>query len=203
MTMSPTVLKIGGSLLDLPELGPRIERVVREEGITRPLLVVGGGRVADLVRDWDREYAIGEERAHWLALKAMELNESLVAELISAARIVRAGSEADEAWRRGELPILNAHGHLTDLEQAGETTVPHRWSVTSDGVAAWTACRWSAERLVFLKSTDLPVRRGVLDLVEGELLDPYCGELLPECLGRMSVDWINLRSEPLRAEAIG
>ena len=67
------IYKVGGSLLELPDLPRRLQDVVRPD--VCPLFVIGGGRTADLVREWDRLHQLGEERSHGLALKAMQLNE--------------------------------------------------------------------------------------------------------------------------------
>ncbi|MBW3540464.1 MAG: hypothetical protein KY476_09345 [Planctomycetes bacterium] len=53
--MTVVVYKLGGSLLTLPGFEQRLERLLasRPED-ERPLVVVGGGAAADVVREWDR-----------------------------------------------------------------------------------------------------------------------------------------------------
>ena len=86
--MRTIVYKVGGSLFDLPGLPRRIAAVLSQRPETRPLLIAGGGAAADVVRQWDAVHALGEERAHWLALFSMMLGERLLAALLRDSQIV-------------------------------------------------------------------------------------------------------------------
>src|SRR5581483_10984790 len=77
------VVKIGGSLLDLPDLGPRLKKWLEQSAAT-VLVVPGGGAAADAVRRLDQLHRLGESRAHWLALRAVQLNASLLGDLLGA-----------------------------------------------------------------------------------------------------------------------
>ena len=57
--MMTIVYKIGGSLLDLPDLARRVELIVSPQSDGRPLFVVGGGPTANIVREWDRVHQLG------------------------------------------------------------------------------------------------------------------------------------------------
>ena len=96
---NPVVLKIGGSLLDLPDLPRRLSEWLRQSRIARPLVIVGGGAAADAVRSWDRTYQLGEERAHQLAVESMGLTRLLLQELLDGALTVR-----DRAGARAARP---------------------------------------------------------------------------------------------------
>lgn len=208
--MTVVLYKLGGSLLDLSDLPQRLCSVIANDDDVRPLLVVGGGPTADLVRRWDRVHQLGEERSHWLALRSLELNESLLAELLPSARIVTSRGEAGDSWQRGFWPILRSRAFLRDEEPLADVPLPHTWNATSDSIAAWIALHWPADRLVLLKSVSLPAdcpeearvpvkhdgRTGKSvrgsDLVAAGLVDPHFPELaafLP------SVEWINLRAK--------
>jgi ELWxxDGT repeat protein len=82
MSRGPIVVKVGGSLFDLPDLGQRLHAWLAAQGHARMLLVPGGGPTADLIRAFDRRYGLGEEAAHWLALRAMALNAWILAALL-------------------------------------------------------------------------------------------------------------------------
>ena len=73
--MSIAILKLGGSLLDLPDLSVRLQSVFANLDGDRPLLICGGGEAADIVRRWHDCFELGEERSHWLALEAIRLNQ--------------------------------------------------------------------------------------------------------------------------------
>lgn len=199
--MSVTLYKIGGSLLDLPTLPIRLREVVPAD--VSPLFVVGGGPTADLVREWDQVHKIGEERAHWLALRSLQLNESLLAELLPNAEIVRSRDEAISLWAGGGWPVLSAHDFVSAEEPASPVPLPHTWEATSDSVAAWIARCWPVERLVLLKSVDLPVGatngRGFTECNGRELVDANFSKLARTIL---VVDWINLRGDELRPQRL-
>ena len=72
--MSLTVVKVGGSLYDLPDLGPRLQRWLPTQDSSRILLVPGGGAAVDVVREFARLHRLSEEDAHWLALHAVTMN---------------------------------------------------------------------------------------------------------------------------------
>jgi len=184
--ISTTVYKLGGSLLSLSHLGPRICRLLDSQQDSRPLLVVGGGEAADLVRRWDREHHLTAESAHWLALAAMTLNEALVQQLLPDSRIVANRHEAHRAWDEGIVPILSADHFLRDEEATCDHPLPHTWEVTSDSIAAWVAIQWPAARMILLKSTSLP-HPGA-----GALVDSYFTHLLPKI---RDVRWVNLRAD--------
>lgn len=155
-THSPLVVyKLGGSLLERPHLAT----MIRETLIQRPgrgaLLVVGGGKTADLVREWDRVHALGDEAAHWLALESMRLNEALLAQLLPELRTVRNARQVAAALADQIPAILCADCFLRWGESIGHPPLPHTWQTTSDSIAAWAARILEADELVLMKSTTL------------------------------------------------
>ena len=68
-----TVVKVGGSLYDLPDLGLRLQDSLAWLGkcpSPTSCSCRAAGRTADVIRDFDRIHHLGEERAHRLALTA-------------------------------------------------------------------------------------------------------------------------------------
>ena len=191
--MTTVVYKIGGSLLDLPDLGRRVCTLVGQN-TGRPLFLVGGGPTADMVREWDRRHELGQERAHWLALKSLKLNEALVAELLNRATLVANRDEAESVWKQGDWPLLCAHDFLACEEQRADPAdrLAHHWDATSDAIAAWITLRWPAERLVLLKSTSLNQAGDARRRDADNLVDP----LFPQLADRLAnVCWVNLRAD--------
>ena len=191
--MPVTVIKVGGSLFDLPNLGNRLSHVLGQLDGSRPLIISGGGRTADLVRDWDRIHNLGEERAHWLAIQSLTLNERLLNQLLPESEWVDSHAAAEAAWRANRVPILSAYAYLSRPANSSleHMELPAAWEVTSDSIAAWITLTWPADELVLLKSVDLPDTVTTDDLSAQELVDPYFPKLadsLP-CLR-----WCNLRS---------
>jgi len=148
------VLKVGGSALDLPALPGRLSsllRTLRKDG-RRIVLLAGGGSAADIVRRWDRRFHFGEEKSHRLALAAMALNGLFLGTVVKGTQPARDRRGLRNAWKAGRVPILDP-GAFLDAEEAGfPHALPHRWSATSDSVAAWIAARLGARELLLVKS---------------------------------------------------
>lgn len=139
-----TVVKVGGSLFDLPDLKTRLAAVLGS--ITDSLLVVaGGGPAADVVRDYDRIHRLGDESAHWLALRACSLNAALLAQLLDLPVTVDVPAQASRA-------VVDLHAFALADEQSADH-FPHHWDVTSDSMAVRVAARAGAGKLILLKST--------------------------------------------------
>lgn len=154
------IVKVGGSLLQRPDLGPRLRRWLDTQGETAVVLLAGGGELADWVRRADRCHGLGEEAAHWVAVRTMSVTAELLGRLLPAARRVGDWSQMSDLLsgrRPGDRWILDP----LDFLQAHEPRLPGlklgaSWAVTSDSVAARLATVSGADELVLLKSADAP-----------------------------------------------
>lgn len=167
------VLKLGGSLLDLPELAQRLLHVIDSLKPVRTIVVVGGGENADLVRKWDKQFHFDDAVAHDLAVHAMSLNARMVSKLHPRFRFsseIRSNKspcssqtfddKSTEASHCSTVTIVDSAEALTQLESSCHASLHVRrsWDVTSDSIAAWMAHRLNADRLILLKSCEPPVR---------------------------------------------
>jgi aspartokinase-like uncharacterized kinase len=156
--LHPFVVKVGGSLFDLPNLGTRLVNWLVTLACREILLVPGGGAAADVVRAADRCHHLGEQPSHWLALRALSLNAHLLAVLLprfSSAQVVEEIGACTGAWQNGFLPILDPLSFARqDEDRNGH--LPHCWDVTSDSLAARVALVVQARELVLLKSVTIP-----------------------------------------------
>jgi 5-(aminomethyl)-3-furanmethanol phosphate kinase len=145
------VVKLGGSLLDLPGLGTRLRAWLDALPTRNVILVAGGGAMTDVIRTLDEVHRFGEEQAHWLAVRAMALNARVIAQLLPASRFVTALEDCEETWAADCTAIIDPVPVLLgDWGKPGE--LPHRWSVTSDSIAARIAELLNAQELLLLKS---------------------------------------------------
>ncbi len=164
-----TVVKVGGSLCR--DRGV-LERLCDElNGAEEILVVPGGGEFADTVRGIDREFGLGGEIAHKLAILAMQQTGVLIGEFF-----------------KGE--IFDCATLLDD------ENLKANWDVTSDSIAAYVAMERGAERLILLKDVDGvftadPKRGGAtaeLEKGKAELIPELTAEELPamesSCLDR-------------------
>lgn len=180
-TTSGVVVKVGGSLYDLPDLGPRLRRWLADLETRSILLVPGGGALADSVRDLDAAHGLGEETSHWLALRALAVAAHFLAALVPGTVVV---SHPDQ-WRSETIAVLDAHAFA-----AADDDLPRSWSVTSDSLAARAARLAGARRLVLLKSITIPPGVDWRNAAERGWVDAF----FPEAIGdELEVAAVNFR----------
>ncbi len=192
------VLKVGGSLLDWPDLPDRLSAYLRGRPEIRPVLVVGGGRFADALRDLDRRHAIGEARAHALALRVLDLTAHVLADLVPGLAAVDAIADLDRAWSRTLAPVLAPRKFL-DRDDRSPGPLPHAWSTTTDAIAARLAVRLQARELVLLKSADCPPGATIAEAASLGLVD---AEFARAASTIPTVAYSNLRREPTKVASL-
>lgn len=185
------VYKIGGSLLTLPRLAEIIHSILAQRPGTAPLLVVGGGGAADLVREWDRIHHLGPSASHWLALSAMQLNEALLQQLLPGLRLVRSPRQFEQA-RADQQAALFCAECFVRWGTARGNPLPESWDVTSDSIAAWAAQCVQADELVLIKSVDCPEHASPVEASTQELVDLAFPSFVA---GIAQVGWVNARAE--------
>jgi aspartokinase-like uncharacterized kinase len=176
---SVIVVKVGGSLLDIPDLGKHLASWL-EQLKPATLLVPGGGPLVDVLRELDRRHSLGETTSHWLALRAMSINAQILSKLIPNSEIIHQKSSSWDRWVEGRVAILDALEFARhDEEEPG--CLPAQWSVTGDSIAARAAIVLGAGELILLKSVDWDLERnydaaekqGVIDLSFRKLVKPH------------------------------
>jgi aspartokinase-like uncharacterized kinase len=186
---APIVVKVGGSLYEWAELGPRLQGFLKLLSNNQVLLVPGGGRIVDGLRELDRQHQLGEATCHDLALRALSVSARFLRALLGRSVVVESLEECRGAWERGDLPILDCHSFLRATSER-ETALPSSWDVTSDSIAAYVARCVGAQRLVLLKSCD--------DLTRGDWGQASCNGFVDRWFPRMvgadlAVEVVNLR----------
>ncbi|HEY7309439.1 MAG TPA: hypothetical protein VH643_08790 [Gemmataceae bacterium] len=191
------VVKVGGSLYEWPHLRKRLRSWLVAEwnsgfGV---VLVPGGGRTADAVRELDRLHQLGEETSHWLALRALSLNAHFLASLLPFARVIEDVEDVEETWFAGQTPVLDVHAFArADEGRAG--CLPASWSVTSDSLAARVALAAKSRCLVLLKSTTIPPSMDWSEAGRLGLVDAMFAEILRAAPRPFYVHAVNLRAWP-------
>ncbi|HET6879704.1 MAG TPA: hypothetical protein VFI31_06105 [Pirellulales bacterium] len=164
------VVKLGGSLLDCADLTNRLREWLASELLFSNVLVVGGGRRADLVRA--RTHRFTDREAHWLAIEAMEENARAVAGLVPEAvwldRLDRLPTTGGQVYVLSPLSFMK-----NDDPCHPEGPLPECWSVTSDSIAARAAELCQADELVLLKSALPPPGESPAELATIGYVDAY------------------------------
>lgn len=144
--MSPTIVKLGGSLAGSDEL-PKWLDVIAGAGAGKVVIVPGGGPWADEVRQAQKREGFDDREAHVKALRAMEQYGKMLAgmraNLVPAADI----AEIQAVLRDDRIPVWMPCGMVR-----AETAIPATWDVTSDSLAAWLAGQLNACALLLVKS---------------------------------------------------
>lgn len=202
------IVKVGGSLLESPGLASELDRWCRwlsqrsqpsqhSEGYQSPRgshgnyprrlppnigVLVGGGRAADVVRQWDVNHHLPARTSHRLALTAMSQTARLVAELTQwplhrlqstglPPRIEDRGDGDRGNGDRGNGDRGNGDSGSGDKGNgdrqswvgqpwvidvadaaAGDPNLPESWDLTSDSLALWLAGCMGARHLLLLKA---------------------------------------------------
>ncbi len=145
------VIKLGGSLLDWPDLADMFCRWLAKQSPATNVVVAGGGAIVEALRQLDRAQAMPPETAHWLAIHAMSMTAALAAELLPDASLVHRANDLLTTGTAG-VRVFDVADFMRDDAQRKDR-LPYNWDVTSDSIAARVACRLEAHELVLLKST--------------------------------------------------
>jgi aspartokinase-like uncharacterized kinase len=201
------IVKVGGSLFDLPDLRHRVRAMLRHFRAANVLLVPGGGATADAVRAFDTAHQLGEEASHWLAIQALSLNARMLQELLPEARIIREipqpdapARDAKSAPAGGSGPDENrSHFFLLDAlpffhaDEQRPDHLPHRWDVTSDSLAVRAATLAEAHELILLKSVAWEAGDWT-EAARSGIVDRYFARALQLAPAVLRVRLINLRA---------
>ena len=107
MTKYPVrVVKVGGSLFDVPELNKRLERWLDDQPAATNFLIAGGGPLAESIRELDQLHTIGETPAHWLCVRAMGVTARLLLDLLADTALIDNLADAKKLIQ--SRPVRNA-----------------------------------------------------------------------------------------------
>ncbi len=162
---SALVVKLGGSLAETSALKSWLMALA---AYSRPLVVVpGGGAFADIVRAMQPDMGYDNKTAHAMALLAMQQYALALASLWPQLVCVDKPSKVIKALKRREIPCWGPSASSLDK------SFPKTWEATSDTLAAWLAREIKAERLLLIKSLDLPAPGPTLaELARAGIVDP-------------------------------
>ncbi|MEM2866486.1 MAG: hypothetical protein QW098_05035 [Candidatus Hadarchaeales archaeon] len=178
-------MKVGGSLQERGEALKRICSLLRSLSDDYDLVVIpGGGRMADTVRELQRKLGFSEEAAHWMAILGMEAYGILLRELLR--------------WRctSSLKEVKGGTVFLPFLELRKEKKLERSWRLTSDSIAAWLCGKVECRTLVLVKGVE-GIREGgrlrrVLTTKElREMRTPTVDPLLPDLLEKGGITcWV-------------
>ena len=192
------VVKVGGSLLDLPDLADRLRRWLAAQSPAHHVLVVGGGALVEQVRQWHTLQPLGEAAAHWMCIDLMTVTAHMLHDRLPEISLIEDDSLLRE--RLGE-PSCTIFGVAAWLRQSEPNLpgyrLPTSWEVTSDSIAGRLALVLHADELVLLKSAlpEQPIACDIAQLAADGLFD----RALP-CIAKelSALRLVNLRANPFQ-----
>lgn len=144
------VIRIGGSLAEKPKVLRALCKTLSGIAERHKILVVpGGGRFADAVRDVDRVYALSAKLSHRMAIIGMDQFGLLLSEIIPNSTVTDSLHEATSPLKTGTVSIF-----LPSKLFSHEEPLEPSWDVTSDSIAAYVADRVHANRLLLVTDVD-------------------------------------------------
>ena len=147
--MGITVVKVGGSLMEKPEKLKELCAKLGELAKKHALVVVpGGGRFADVVRDLDRQFSLSSTAAHRMAILGMDQYGLLLSDLTLTSLVADSLEDVADAGF-GKLIVF-----LPSKLLLNEDSLENSWNVTSDSIAAYIACRLNASQLLLVTDVD-------------------------------------------------
>jgi aspartokinase-like uncharacterized kinase len=178
------VIKVGGSLSETPQtleaLSSELSRLAKRH---RFVVVPGGGKFADAVRELDARFHLPSAISHRMAILAMDQYGLLLSQVIADSKTCDSLKAAREISRSGQAAILLQFKMLRKSDPFEPS-----WDVTSDSIAAYIACKLKADKAVFVTDVDGIFTADPKNHGEARLLSHVSVENLLRFSERSSVD---------------
>jgi len=178
------VIKVGGSLAENPErlkaLCTKLSEFAKKYAIA---VVPGGGRFADVVRDFDKRFTLSSGVSHRMAILGMDQFGLLLSQLIpnSCATYL-----LDDAKQLSEIRVVPIFLPSRLLFQ--EDPLENSWDVTSDSIAAYIASRLHAAKVLLVTDVDGIFTKDPKKHADAALIERLSAEELLKLNKRTSVD---------------
>ena len=172
------ILKLGGSLLESGRLTAILDIVAKRR---RPVIVVpGGGKFADQIRQSQAQNGFDDASAHRLALFAMHQMANVICTRSPHFVPAATKEEFGLAGVNGLVPVW-----LPSAMASADATIPKSWDMTSDGLAAWLAAETGATDVALVKTCAIDPQATLENLTTTGIVDP----LFPSYVERAGLAW--------------
>jgi len=142
------VVKLGGSLIKDGVIDENMQTLADIKDEKNIVVVIGGGELADGVRSFSSEYEISASRAHWTAIKCMDLNTEMVNDLSGSTEIVNSADQVSKAFQDEKMPLMKTEKFMRSFDH------DQSWELTSDSISGLLAEKLGAERLIIATDVD-------------------------------------------------
>jgi aspartokinase-like uncharacterized kinase len=178
------VIKIGGSLAEDPAalraLCNRLGEIAKKYRI---VVVPGGGKFADVVREFDRRYAVSPDISHRMAILGMDQFGLLLSQIIPNSCATYLLNDAKQLSEIRVAPIF-----LPSRLMFQEDPLESSWDVTSDSIAAYVASRLHADKVILATDEDGIFTNDPKKHLDAKLISELSASELLKAVQRTSVD---------------
>lgn len=144
------MIKIGGSLAETPDalkmLGASLSQIAKKRQV---VIIPGGGRFADAVRDLDATFHLPASISHRMAILAMDQYGLLLSHFIPNASKCDAIGEAKKLSKAGKVAIFLPSKFLNERDPFEPS-----WDITSDSITAYIATQIKAHKVILVTDVD-------------------------------------------------
>jgi aspartokinase-like uncharacterized kinase len=178
------VIKIGGSLAEDPAalrvLCNRLGEIAKKY---RVVVVPGGGKFADVVREFDQQFALSSDVSHRMAILGMDQFGLLLSQIIPNSCATYLLNDAKQLSEIRAVPIF-----LPSRLMFEEDSLEHSWDVTSDSIAAYIASRLNADKVILVTDVDGIFTNDPKKHSDAKLINELSASELLKLIQRTSVD---------------
>ncbi len=148
--MDTTIVKVGGSLAVYPEKLRILCSKLGQFSKKHPLILVpGGGKFADTVRNLDKKYSLSPDVAHRMAVLGIDQYGLLLSNITPNSYVTDDFETFTKKSAFCKLPIFLPSSFILK-----ENPLENSWDVTSDSIALYVTQRLKIDRLVLVKDVD-------------------------------------------------
>jgi len=178
------VIKIGGSLAEDPAaLSALCNKLGEIAKKYRIVVVPGGGKFADVVREFDQRFVLSPDISHRMALLGMDQFGLLLSQIIPNSCAVYLLNDAKQLSEIKVVPIF-----LPSRLMFQDDPLEHSWDVTSDSIAAYVASRLNADKVILVTDVDGIFTSDPKKYSDAKLINELSASELLKLIQRTSVD---------------
>jgi aspartokinase-like uncharacterized kinase len=178
------VIKVGGSLAEDPERLIALCKKLCDLAEKHTLVIVpGGGKFADAVRNYDAHFTLSKGVSHRMAILGMDQFGLLLSDIMRNSRVFNRLEDAEELYGANSVLIF-----LPSQFMFGENPLENSWDVTSDSIAAYVASRLQIATVILATDVDGILTGDPKRHPDAKLLPKLQPEELLELGQRTSVD---------------
>jgi aspartokinase-like uncharacterized kinase len=162
MKLKKAIFKVGGSILENPEYLKntinQFSQLLKEKIINKIIIIPGGGKKANFIRELDMELNIGDTLAHWMAVYSMDTNGK---EIVQKFPFIEITDDIGKLkTNESNIIVFLTLKFLKNLDP-----LPHSWNVTSDSISLYIANKLKFDNCYLIKDVD-----GIMNQ-DGEIIE--------------------------------